>query len=233
MRTHYYILGQGGIGSHLAEVLTRLGQEVTTVSGHNRCEHSGQHMTIDISQSESVAKLNKLFYKTPPSHIINTVGMLHDHKHEPEKTIKTVSRKWFQRSIDVNTLPTLYLAQALMPTLSRQSQTKILTISARVGSITDNAFGGWTSYRASKAALNMLVKNIAIEWQRSFPCVAIAAYHPGTVNTALSEPFQKNVPEGKLFTPEYAVECLLKQLNKLTSQQSGQLIAWDGEVIAY
>lgn len=89
-------------------------------------------------------------------------------------------------------------------------------LSARVGSIGDNRLGGWHSYRASKAALNMILRNLAIEMARSHPLAVIAGLHPGTVDTGLSAPFQKGVAEGRLFTPDYSAERLLAVMAGLT-----------------
>jgi len=107
------------------------------------------------------------------------------------------------------------------------------TVSAKVGSIEDNRLGGWFSYRASKAALNMCLKTLAIEWHRSLPNVAVTALHPGTTDTALSRPFQRNVPDGQLFTPEQGVTRMLNVLDGLNSADSGQFLAFDGEKLPW
>jgi NAD(P)-dependent dehydrogenase (short-subunit alcohol dehydrogenase family) len=106
-------------------------------------------------------------------------------------------------------------------------------LSARVGSITDNRLGGWHSYRASKAALNMLMVNFAIELRRTHPQAIVAALHPGTVDTALSEPFQRGVVPEKLFVPEISARYLLDVLNQLAPEDSGGLFAWDGARLPY
>ena len=104
-------------------------------------------------------------------------------------------------------------------------------LSARVGSIGDNGLGGWHSYRASKAALNMLLKNFAIELGRTHPKAIVAGLHPGTVETGLSAPFQSNVPDGKLFTPEFSARKLLDVLANLCPEDSGYVFDWQGERI--
>jgi NAD(P)-dependent dehydrogenase (short-subunit alcohol dehydrogenase family) len=106
-------------------------------------------------------------------------------------------------------------------------------LSARVGSISDNRLGGWASYRASKAALNMLLRTAAIEHQRRRPESIVVALHPGTVDTRLSAPFQRGVPEGKLFTPTYAVDRLLHVIDGLRPTDTGGFFAWDGQPIEY
>ena len=106
-------------------------------------------------------------------------------------------------------------------------------LSARVGSISDNRIGGWYSYRASKAALNMIIKSLSIEVARNNPNVIIAGLHPGTVDSNLSNPFQKNVADGKLFTPDYSIEKMTSVIDSLTSENSGDCFAWDGERIEF
>jgi NAD(P)-dependent dehydrogenase (short-subunit alcohol dehydrogenase family) len=104
-------------------------------------------------------------------------------------------------------------------------------LSARVGSISDNRLGVWYAYRASKAALNMILKNAAIEMARRYKKASIIGLHPGTVDTTLSKPFQRQVQEGKLFTPEYSSVCLLKVINDFEPEQSGKVFAWDGKEV--
>ena len=102
------------------------------------------------------------------------------------------------------------------------------SISARVGSIGDNKTGGWYSYRAAKSAQNQLLKSLSIEWRRKFPKSVITLLHPGTVNTNLSKPFQKFVPENKLFSTERASKYLIDILINQKLEDSGKFLAWDG-----
>jgi NAD(P)-dependent dehydrogenase (short-subunit alcohol dehydrogenase family) len=104
-------------------------------------------------------------------------------------------------------------------------------ISARVGSISDNRLGGWYSYRASKAALNMLLKTAAIELGRTRKELVVLGLHPGTVDTGLSKPFQSNVSEGKLFTPEQSARYLLEVIDGVTPEHSGSVLAWDAQTV--
>ncbi len=106
-------------------------------------------------------------------------------------------------------------------------------LSAKVGSITDNHLGGWYSYRMSKAALNMLVKNLSLEVARLNPSACIVSVHPGTTDTPLSEPFQGNLPDGQLQTAEHTAQRLLKVRDALTPQLSGALLNWDASVLPF
>jgi NAD(P)-dependent dehydrogenase (short-subunit alcohol dehydrogenase family) len=115
--------------------------------------------------------------------------------------------------------------------LARNRKSAFAALSARVGSISDNRLGGWHSYRASKAALNMLLKTLSIELTRVNPHALCVALHPGTVDSRLSKPFQANVPKGKLFSPQVAASHLLTVIDGLTPEQSGKVFAWDGREI--
>jgi NAD(P)-dependent dehydrogenase (short-subunit alcohol dehydrogenase family) len=161
--------------------------------------------------------------------LINAAGVLHTATQGPEKTVRQLDPAFFLESISVNALPTLLLAKHLHDKFRHGRPALFASISARVGSIEDNRLGGWYSYRASKAALNMSLKTLAIEWRRVLPNVAVVALHPGTTDTALSKPFQRNVPHGQLFSPEYSVECMLNVLDKLEPAHTGEFLAFDGE----
>lgn len=165
--------------------------------------------------------------------VINTVGLLHDDTHQPEKRLAQLDSAFFLRSMQTNALATLLLAKHLQPLLMKSKQPKFASLSARVGSISDNRLGGWYSYRASKAALNMTIKTLSIEWSRIKPSSCVFALHPGTTDTALSKPFQSNVPEGKLFSPERVARQLLAIVLQADEQLSGEFLAYDGTRIEW
>lgn len=165
--------------------------------------------------------------------LINAAGFLHDADHGPEKSIHQFEPAHFEKSLRINTLPSLLLAKHAGSLLKESEAGVFAAISARVGSITDNGLGGWYSYRASKAALNMALKCLSIEWARSAKRVRVAALHPGTTDTGLSKPFQQNVPDGKLFQTDKTAGLLLARIGSLHEMPSGQFLAWDGEVIPW
>jgi len=169
----------------------------------------------------------------PVDWLINCVGMLHDNTHGPEKTIRAFDVDHFSESIRANCLPTLLLGKYALPALRDAEKAVFTTISARVGSIEDNELGGWYSYRASKAALNMTLKGLSIEWRRVARNIRVLALHPGTTDSRLSKPFQKNVPDGKLFSPEKTAGLLLEQISLAQAKPSGRFIAYDGEEIPW
>lgn len=160
-------------------------------------------------------------------------GVLHGEKFSPEKSIDRVSEAAMMAVFRANVVvPSLWLA-ALPQALSRESGCKIAALSARVGSIGDNRLGGWYSYRASKAALNMVMKSAAIEYSRRLPGVKIMAFHPGTTDTALSRPFQRGVPEGKLFAPDFVAQRLALLLDSLDVDGELSFLDWDGKKIEW
>ena len=133
-----------------------------------------------------------------------------------------------------NALTPILCIQAILPLLNQQTPCVITALSARVGSIEDNKLGGWYSYRASKAALNMLFKTAAIELARRAKQTRLVLFHPGTTDTELSKPFQKNVPKDKLFSPDFVAEqlyTLLQQPEQLTDIGQPAYIDWQGKNI--
>jgi NAD(P)-dependent dehydrogenase (short-subunit alcohol dehydrogenase family) len=134
-------------------------------------------------------------------------------------------------SSGVNAIGPALVAKHFLPLLARGRSTAFAALSARVGSISDNRLGGWYGYRASKAALNMLIKTLSIELARTRPEAVCVALHPGTVDTRLSGPFQRSVAPDQLFTPEVSGRHLLRVLERLVPSDSGGCFAWNGKAI--
>lgn len=167
---------------------------------------------------------------------ISTVGILHGevdgHNIEPEKRLEDINNDQLLRYFHVNSVvPTLWLKHLVDRMSDNTSQ--IVCFSARVGSISDNQLGGWYGYRASKAALNMLLKTAAVEYGRRAKSTTLLSYHPGTVDTRLSEPFQRNVKPEKLFSPAFTVSQLLSVLPDLSAEQSPYFLDWDHKVVTW
>ena len=131
----------------------------------------------------------------------------------------------------INTFAPGLIIKYIKPYLNKAERNVIGLLSARVGSISDNRLGGWYAYRASKAALNMLIKSASIELGRSHKRSIIIGLHPGTVDTGLSKPFQGRLKEGQLFTPEYSIAQMTNVIETVTNEQSGLCLAYDGSVI--
>jgi len=160
--------------------------------------------------------------------VIVATGMLRD----PERDLRQLDAARLALNFAVNATGPALVAQAFLPKLRTDRRTVFVALSARVGSIGDNRLGGWYAYRASKAALNQLMRTLAIEHARKNPLGVCVGLHPGTVDTPLSKPFQRGVAADKLFTPEYSAVRLLEVIGQLTPADSGGLFAWDGARIA-
>ncbi len=163
--------------------------------------------------------------------VIVATGILHNNELMPEKSMKELSIAKFQEVILANTVFPAIVGKHFLPKLTKHRRAIFAALSARVGSISDNQVGGWYSYRASKAALNMIIKNLSIEMKMRYRESIIVGLHPGTVDSRLSKPFQSNVPVGKLFTADYSVSKMLEVINTLSPENSGKCYAWDGEEI--
>lgn len=223
----------GGLGSAFVEVLSQ-DPAISTVHAVSRRPIRSQAGIISHTYTPDESGIERLAGKLPQDRLglaIVTLGTLHDEDHGPEKSIRQFTSERFLDVMRINAgLPAL-IGKALMPSLKRQPMT-FAALSARVGSISDNRLGGWHSYRASKAALNMLIRNIALEAGRTNPEAVCVTLHPGTVDTALSKPFQANVPESKLFTTNRSATALLKTLRRLTPAHSGKCFDYAGKEIS-
>ncbi|WP_323845178.1 SDR family oxidoreductase [Microbulbifer magnicolonia] len=194
--------------------------------------HDGRHrhLRVALGESSSIRDVETFLSEVGnlPDWVINCCGLLHDGEHGPEKSLDQCRDDWLLESMRVNVLTHLHLAQALGKLLQRRQPLLWASLSAKVGSIGDNHLGGWYSYRISKAALNMLVRNLAIEWGRRLESSCVVAIHPGTTDTALSKPFQENIPAGKLYHAELSAARIVEVLRRLSPPDSGQLLFWDG-----
>ena len=161
--------------------------------------------------------------------IVVATGILHSAGGlQPEKRLAELDAANLAHAFAINSIGPVLVAKHLLPLLSRDQRSVFAALSARVGSISDNRTGGWYAYRASKAALNMLLKTAAIELKRTNPNAICIGLQPGTVDTGLSRPFQKHVPQDGLFSPEYAASRLLEVIADVRPEQSGHCLAWDG-----
>ena len=166
--------------------------------------------------------------------LINCAGVLHEGDGiGPEKKLGDVDPERLRRVFEVNTFGPLLVAKHFVGLLRHDDRAVLANLSARVGSIGDNRLGGWYAYRASKAAQNMCTRNLAIELGRRAPNVICLALHPGTVDTDLSRPFQRNVPAERLFDADVAAARLLGVIDACRPGDSGRFLAWDGQPIPW
>ena len=228
----------GGIGGALVEQLVNSPQ-VTHVHSLSRTGQSHPspkvaNLSFDFTDEDSlIAAAQALQEVGPFDLILIATGLLQGEGISPEKNLRALSHDNLAKSFEVNVIGPAMSAKHFAPLLRRDKKAVFAALSARVGSISDNRLGGWYAYRASKAALNMILKTLSIETQRRFKNQLIIGLHPGTVDTALSKPFQGNVPEGKLFTPAFSAEKLLSVIDGLSEKDSGFLFDWAGEKIEF
>ena len=165
--------------------------------------------------------------------LVNCVGYLHNDDYQPEKSLRKINEEQFLNAVKVNTLPTVLLAKHFMKLMKHKEKAVFAAISARVGSVEDNRAGGWYSYRGSKAMLNMMISNIAVEFNRSCPNVKVLALHPGTVYSKLIVPFSKNMDSTQIITPDYSVMKMMSVIDEVEKNPLGDFRAWDGEKIPW
>lgn len=192
-------------------------------------------LAMDVSREPSIraAAGQAAGLGVPIRLLLNVAGVLHDDTIAPEKRLEDLEAEALGRLFAVNAIGPALVLKTFRPLLARQGRVAVAALSARVGSIGDNRLGGWYGYRASKAALNQLLRTAAIELRRRNRNVIVAALHPGTTDTALSRPFQANVPEDRLFPVERACRCLLEVIDGLEERDSGGFFAWDGRPIPW
>lgn len=187
-------------------------------------------LPMDITDEAQIAAVVKTIQtETKALHaVINCVGVLHDGPMQPEKSLRQLKAEQLLHYFHVNSIGAVLVAKHVQPLLKHSDRALLATISAKIGSIGDNQLGGWYGYRASKAALNMFMRTTAIEYKRTCPRAIVVTLHPGTTDTQLSQPFQRNVPPEKLFSVDRTVKQLLAVLDQLQERDSGEFFSWDG-----
>ena len=190
------------------------------------------HLCVDYFDEVDLQTVAQTTTKSGPLDLVLVSnGMLHNDTIKPEKSLKDISIENLQISFKINTTLPALLLKHFMPALNRKDKSIFAVLSARVGSISDNRLGGWYGYRASKSALNMMIKTASIEAKRSNKSAIVVGLHPGTVDSELSKPFQKNISPEKVMLPNKSAEHLLSVLSSLSCKDSGKCFAWDGEEI--
>ncbi|KZN14262.1 SDR family NAD(P)-dependent oxidoreductase [Marinomonas sp. TW1] len=232
-----------GASSAIAQAIIQTLEQDPTCSGITAVSRSDNshrnsdkvHFVVCDYQQESIeqvcqelmpwqGKIHKVF-------ICN--GILHDKTMQPERKIESVNAAQMAACFQANSITPMLWLKSLLPVLKGTSATQVAVFSARVGSISDNKMGGWYSYRASKAALNMLIQTSAVEYARRAKNVKLIAFHPGTTDTPLSQPFQRSVPEGKLFTPSFVAQQLLLLMNNIAMNNQAAYRDWNHQEIEW
>ncbi|MFN3536287.1 MAG: SDR family NAD(P)-dependent oxidoreductase [Brevundimonas sp.] len=221
----------GGIGAALAARLAADDryEAVFGVSRSGRAPDGVTGLQADVTDLASL-EAAAAAVGAPLDLCIVASGVLHD-GFQPERSWRALDADHLQRDFAVNAMGPALAARAFLPLTPREGRAVFAALSARVGSIGDNRLGGWHSYRASKAALNMILKTLSVELARTHPGMICVGLHPGTVDTALSEPFQKGVAADKLFAPDQSAARLLSVVEGLSPADSGGVFDWRGERI--
>jgi NAD(P)-dependent dehydrogenase (short-subunit alcohol dehydrogenase family) len=228
----------GGIGAALVDALAASDRveavHALSRSGASHASPKVRNLTFDFLDEDSVAAAAQALGEVGPLDlVIVATGLLQGEGIAPEKSMRSLDLDAMRKSFEVNTFGPALTARYFLPLMRRDAKSVFAALSARVGSISDNRLGGWYSYRASKAALNMMLKTLSIEMGRRFKQQVIIGLHPGTVDTGLSKPFQGNVPDGKLFTPEFSAGKLLEVVDRVNAEDTGSLFDWAGERVEF
>ena len=238
MKKTVAIIGSSGaIGNAVSENLIN-DDSIEMVYKFSRSNHGEEtnkvkNIFIDIEDEKSIlSSLEQVPSDTKFDLVFVATGILHNDKEIfPEKSIKDIDSEKLKKVILVNTIGPTLIGKYFIPYLKKDNKSVFAFLSARVGSISDNNLGGWYSYRASKTALNQIIKNFSIEVRRTNKEAIFIGLQPGTVKSFLSKPFEKNIKPDNLFTPEYSAEKMLQVIKGLNSDDSGKIFAWNGEEI--
>lgn len=225
--------GSGGIGAAFASILNADARfsNVTTWcrSMADPAGHRTSTSRIDLRDEATIAAAAQRLGAVDL--VLIATGLLHDDDMQPEKTWRSLESTKMMRAFEINTIGPALIAKHVLPLLPRDRRAVFAALSARVGSIGDNRLGGWYSYRASKAALNQIIRTLSIELAVRHPLAVCVGLHPGTVDTPLSKPFQAGVPGEKLADPSIAAAHLMDVIFRLTPQDSGKVFDWQGAVV--
>ena len=223
----------GGIGAALVTALAERGWRVAAGSREGRAVAGARDaFSFDLNDEASIAAAADGLRADPPLLIVVATGALTlPGGQPPEKSYRQLDAAALAEAFRVNAIGPALVAKHMLPLLPRAGRSMFAALGARVGSISDNRLGGWYGYRASKAALAMLIRTLAIEMARSHPDAVVVGLHPGTVDTPLSAPFQRNVAPENLRSPADAGARLLTVLGELTPAHSGEVRDWRGELV--
>ena len=228
----------GAIGAALTSILESDANCAAVYAGaRNLVQHTQKRrpFTFDLTNEASSAEAAAMMGDdgAPIDLAVVATGVLHRGALQPEKMMRALDAASLAEAYAINAIGPALVAKHMFELMPRDRKCVFAALSARVGSIEDNALGGWHGYRASKAALNQLIRTAAIELARKNKHAICVTLHPGTVDTPLSQPFQKSVPPEKLFAPRLSAARLLSVIDTLTPAQTGRFFAWDGSLIPF
>ncbi len=219
--------GTGAIGNAIAIEIGKLGfKEILKIGTKTNPSIDFNDESTIIKTAEFIKKKNK-----PISILFDATGILHHENSMPEKTLKSIDIDFAKKNFLINSIGPALLIKHFAALLDSENKSVFATLSAKVGSISDNGYGGWYSYRASKAALNQLIKTASIEMKVKNKKAVFLALHPGTVKSDLSQPFQK--ANLKIQEPEESAKHLVKILDSVDQSQTGKFFNWDGSELPW
>ena len=228
---HAAVFGaSGGIGGALVAELAGKGWQVAAGSRSGALvEGAACTFAFDLEDEGSIAAAAEELDPAVSLIVVATGALVLPGGRGPERSLRQLDAEALAAAFRINTIGPALIAKHVLTRLPRNRRSVFAALGARVGAIGDNRLGGWHSYRASKAALAMLIRNFAIELARTHPQAIVAGLHPGTVATPLSAPFVK--ASADVFAPERAARQLVQVLEALTPAQSGRVIDWRGETV--
>ncbi|MEQ7872592.1 C-factor [Sphingomonas sp. ASV193] len=205
------------------------------ISGDPRCGElivAGRReaLFVDFERPETIAALFARL-EGPLHLVLVTGGLLHDAEVNPERALREIDAAALARLYAVNAIGPALVARHAEPLIPRDVPACFAMMGARVGSISDNRLGGWVGYRMAKAGAAQFVRTLSLEWRRTRPLATALLLHPGTVDSALSAPFQRGVAPDRLFTPDHSAAALLDVIAAAGPERSGDHVAWDGTTI--
>ena len=228
------IIGAGDIGKSIYYYLTAIAPKLDVIiCGRNLINKSGFYIDLEDDDSFIPFEENIALLEKPLRLVINTSGFLYSNLIKPEKRLSNVNRKTLIKNFSVNAIAPILIAKTLEKYIRIDLPFSFSSLSARLGSISDNKLGGWYSYRASKAAQNQFLKSLSIEWSRKFPLSVVTLLHPGTCDTKLSKPFLSSFKKRKIFTPAQSSEYLLNIISEQKPSDSGKFLSWDKSIIPW
>ncbi len=235
MKKNILIAGSSGaIGSEFTRFYSDDSDVEKIVTLSRKANNSGhkkiQSIEFDYSKEDTFENLDEIFQLESVSTIIIATGILHTDKIKPEKSLDVINSEGLKKIFQVNVFGPILLVKNLLPLIKKSQGVKIVFLTARVGSISDNELGGWYSYRSSKSALNMMINNLSIELQRANKENIVIGIHPGTVKSHLSEPFLRYVKHN-IFSPRESVELMAQVISKISQKDSGKCFDFSGKVI--
>lgn len=225
----------GDIATAIGSELGNRGHKLASISRGQAPDWSRNHLQCSCSKETDIQGIRQFLNSNElrPELVLQCAGILHDQEQMPEKALSKISIDWLMTSMHVNVATHIVLAQAVDYLVNKNNSLRWVSLSAMVGSIDDNQIGGWHSYRMSKAALNMFVRNLSIEWTRRAKDSIVAALHPGTTDTRLSKPFQGNIAKGKLYSRTATARRLSDVIENLRPEHNGRLLHWDGSALTF